>query len=1454
MGDAEGHYEVAKVLLEHGADPNLRGGDGTTPLIQAASTNNRGLTKLLLERGASCNGTSTVTGGTALHAAVKAGATKAIQVLLDNHAYIDLHDRDGYAPLHEAANKPVIAELLLDQGANPKIQNSHNHLQPLHMAARHGSLAVCRLLLSAGADVTAASKDLSTPLHEAGEAAQTEVIQLLVAHGASCLVEDKHHMTPLSTALRKSFASAAPDAEDKLVESVTVLLSHGNSTRGKGQVWPELEEAALGGHAGVVQLLLDKGAAASDAALTVASQTGHLEVVKLLLRHRSSARQPSGDEPNALHMVARVGHAEVAQLLLENGADAAATCTPPQNDRLWTGSAGKQGLTALQIALDQGHAGTGEVILKAAVKAGADVSSNAPETIAMLHNSASKGDKSIMRLLLDKVGVDPNSQHGREQLAAMHAAAKAGHQGCLELLLEAGADINQQTKRGHTPLFLAVNGGHFFAVQFLLRKGADPAVRASDTRTALFAAAAVTHHSSLSVFDCLLDTAADKQERKDMVSAKTRDGRTVLHLACASSNVDVVKRLLEEGAAVNVQSEDGATPLARAAACGNIKIINMLEAAGGRVDMRNASGMTPLAYSAAQGNVKALETLIAKGANLHTRNQDGTTPLHQAATCGNQDKNAYMPHHDAASRGQLRALTALLRHKRTPVNDGVHEGLTALHLAASEDNHEVIEVLLAHAAHVDKRSYVDGRTALHYAASWGNVHAVRSLLAGGASIRALDNTGRTALHWAAYAPIKPLDDFLKEQAISEGASEQSLVLNHGIVQVLYELLRHDPKGAELCDDKGHLPLELAVDRSYDHPSPVMDVVVQMLTNPDKVGQLFSNKWRQDPQLESRDIEADSGGSQGWEYEDEDESEVYDEEEEEEDEITAEARAAAEAAAEEAAQQLLQQEAAERREAEEKAAKAALKRAAKKKRQKASKKGAAQSADQEAEDGDPSQQSLPPPDQYMAALASLLYPGATAAAGVASQYPLGVPLPGQGTPAAAAAQQQAATQHGLGGPPHYLEGAMQAPDAGAGMSQRQGKKRGGKKQAQKIVIPSLPGSAHNSSALDLSCTHLSKALMVQAAEAAARQLQPPAAPAAAPPAAPYNPLFQPRPVPQGMLYQPHLHEAHLQQHYAQPNPQPPVQPVTQRQGHSHGRTAQRQYDYQPAHLQQPEPVLGPYPASPPASQPQSTRGLPPGYGSGSASQYLPAGSHSGDPYAQNEQFPPLHQAATTKAGGKKKQGKAPVRQPPQQQQQQQSSELNNNWMAGFPDMQALQQQQQQQMHMPQHSLPAGSDQTMLAQMARRVEQLEQQFAVQNQQQASVVDGATSEGWPGMTFPRPHAAVPAGPSAPAVYSQAAGRVAMASGSFQQQLELRAPRRLVKGLPESDLQSFTCPITHAVMWDPVVASDGYTYERAAIEEWLLRRPEGQALSPMTQVPMTRMVMPNIAVANLIRSKEAK
>ena len=78
-----------------------------------------------------------------------------------------------------------------------------------------------------------------------------------------------------------------------------------------------------------------------------------------------------------------------------------------------------------------------------------------------------------------------------------------------------------------------------------------------------------------------------------------------------------------------------------------------------------------------------------------------------------QDKNAYQPHHDAASKGMLRALDILLEDRRTPKNDCVHDGLTALHLAAAEDNHQVIEMLVAHQVQLDKRSYAVGHPTTH---------------------------------------------------------------------------------------------------------------------------------------------------------------------------------------------------------------------------------------------------------------------------------------------------------------------------------------------------------------------------------------------------------------------------------------------------------------------------------------------------------------------------------------------------------------------------------------------------------------------------------------------------------------------------------------------------------------------------------------------------------------------
>ena len=57
-------------------------------------------------------------------------------------------------------------------------------------------------------------------------------------------------------------------------------------------------------------------------------------------------------------------------------------------------------------------------------------------------------------------------------------------------------------------------------------------------------------------------------------------------------------------------------------------------------------------------------------------------------------------------------------------------------------------------------------------------------------------------------------------------------------------------------------------------------------------------------------------------------------------------------------------------------------------------------------------------------------------------------------------------------------------------------------------------------------------------------------------------------------------------------------------------------------------------------------------------------------------------------------------------------------------------------------------------------------------------------------------------------------------------------IKDVPDM----FTCPITQDVMHDPVIASDGHTYEKSAIEKWI---KNGRNVSPMTNTPMASSVL---------------
>jgi hypothetical protein len=64
-------------------------------------------------------------------------------------------------------------------------------------------------------------------------------------------------------------------------------------------------------------------------------------------------------------------------------------------------------------------------------------------------------------------------------------------------------------------------------------------------------------------------------------------------------------------------------------------------------------------------------------------------------------------------------------------------------------------------------------------------------------------------------------------------------------------------------------------------------------------------------------------------------------------------------------------------------------------------------------------------------------------------------------------------------------------------------------------------------------------------------------------------------------------------------------------------------------------------------------------------------------------------------------------------------------------------------------------------------------------------------------------------------------------------------------SVVHEFACPITHDIMVDPVLANDGHSYERSAIERWY----ETHTTSPVTNESIGKTLVPNHNLRKMIQ-----
>ena len=103
----------------------------------------------------------------------------------------------------------------------------------------------------------------------------------------------------------------------------------------------------------------------------------------------------------------------------------------------------------------------------------------------------------------------------------------------------------------------------------------------------------------------------------------------------------------------------------------------------------------------------------------------------------------------------------------------------------------------------------------------------------------------------------------------------------------------------------------------------------------------------------------------------------------------------------------------------------------------------------------------------------------------------------------------------------------------------------------------------------------------------------------------------------------------------------------------------------------------------------------------------------------------------------------------------------------------------------------------------------------------------------------AADQADPAAPAIQA-----VLQAVLDQNEELQRRVGKRARKRARAHVPPQFLCPILQDVMEDPVVAMDGHTYERAAIETWF----QTSDRSPMTNLAIPPVLVPNIAMRQQI------
>ena len=263
-----------------------------------------------------------VTSHDAFHYACGFGLESAVCNILESEDIdVDAATHIGTTALIRAASSGHVGlvKLLMSRGADPTKANWYG--SALHCAAEAGQCESIRFLLDSGMNIDLRDDFGRTPLHCAADQRHILAIELLLDMGADPNTRD--HVGG------KLIHDAAQIGDERLMrrllrdERVDISATTVGGKKGK----TALHCAAMGGHAGIVRMLLDVGVEidAKDGggytALHLAAWGGEEDVVRLLVEAGANVNAKSDGKTTARYLAAAANHESIQELLLEHGAE-----------------------------------------------------------------------------------------------------------------------------------------------------------------------------------------------------------------------------------------------------------------------------------------------------------------------------------------------------------------------------------------------------------------------------------------------------------------------------------------------------------------------------------------------------------------------------------------------------------------------------------------------------------------------------------------------------------------------------------------------------------------------------------------------------------------------------------------------------------------------------------------------------------------------------------------------------------------------------------------------------------------------------------------------------------------------------------------------------------------------------------------------------------------------------